>query len=192
MKTTVIYAHPWHGSYNKAILDNVVEQLESRNKPYQVIDLNKDNFNPVLDEGDLSVFSKGEPTDKMVHHYQGMLRESDEIIFIFPIWWFDLPAILKGFIDKVMLKGFAYDETEVGLEGLLTHVSRTHVITTSEVPASYLKNSIEETFIRLTLKSIGLNDIKWLHCDAVSSSEEVHRIVFLNKVAFSLQTVSSS
>jgi putative NADPH-quinone reductase len=47
MKTTILLAHPWHGSFNKAIFDTVVNKLTSLNKPYQIIDLNKDGFNPV-------------------------------------------------------------------------------------------------------------------------------------------------
>ncbi|MFB8734752.1 NAD(P)H-dependent oxidoreductase [Bacillus sp. SL00103] len=43
-------------------------------------------------------------------NYQEKLNQSTELIFIFPVWWWDLPAILKGFIDKVMLRGFAFLE----------------------------------------------------------------------------------
>ncbi len=42
---TIIFAHPWHGSFNKAILDTVTSTLEKEKKEYQLIDLNKDNFN---------------------------------------------------------------------------------------------------------------------------------------------------
>ncbi|KIL53462.1 NAD(P)H dehydrogenase [Jeotgalibacillus alimentarius] len=186
MKTTVIYAHPWDGSYNRAILDKTIEKLKMRNKLYQIIDLNKDNFNPALSKKDLSLFSRGETTDEKVHKYQRMLDESDEIVFIFPIWWFDTPAILKGFIDKVMLKGFAYHEKEASLEGLLTHIKNTIVITTSEVPTSFISNSIGETFINLTLKSIGLKNIEWLNCEFTTSSEDSHRLAFLDKVGATL------
>ena len=119
MKTTIILAHPWHGSFNKAIMDTTVEQFKKMKKEYQIIDLNKENFDPVLREEELSLYSKGEFKDDLVKKYQMMLKDSDELVFIFPIWWFDLPAILKGFIDKVMLKNYAYIEGKYGLKGLL-------------------------------------------------------------------------
>lgn len=124
MKTTIILAHPWHGSFNKSIMDTTIEQLFCRKKDYQIIDLNKDQFNPVLSESDLSLYSQGQSRDPLVNQYQEMLSDSDELVFIFPVWWFDVPAILKGFLDKVMLKNFAYVEESTGLKGLLTHIKK--------------------------------------------------------------------
>ncbi len=187
MKTTIILAHPWHGSFNKAILDTTLAQLKKRNKAYQVIDLNMDNFDPVLGEGDLALFSKGQYKDPQVGAYQNMLKESDEVVFIFPIWWFDAPAILKGFLDKVMLKDFAYTEASTGLKGLLTHVQRTTVITTSEVPTWYLKflsgNPIQATFIRRTLHGIGLKNAKWINSDYTSTGKASKRKRFLDRIS---------
>jgi len=187
MKTTIILAHPWHGSFNKAIMDTTIEQLEKKKKEYQVIDLNKDGFNPVLSEADLQLFSKGSSSDLMVTQYQHMLNESDEIVFIFPIWWYDTPAILKGFIDKVMLKDYAYTSSSAGLKGLLTHVKKTTVITTSEAPTWYLNtlagNPIKGTFIGATLKSIGLKKVKWINSDYTSTGKAHKRSNFLNKVS---------
>lgn len=187
MYTTIIMAHPWHGSFNKAILERIIKQLNERHKSYQVIDLNKDNFNPVLEEKDLACFSKGSSTDPMVAKYQEMLLATDELIFIFPIWWFDMPAILKGFIDKVMLKNYAYVETPTGLKGLLTHIKRTTVITTSEVPTWYLiwlsGNPIRGTFINRTLKGIGLKNVKWMNSDMTASGSQERREKFLNKIS---------
>jgi NAD(P)H dehydrogenase (quinone) len=187
MKTTIILAHPWHGSFNKSIMDTVMEQLKNKEKEYQIIDLNKDNFDPVLRESELALYSKGESKDKLVKKYQLMLKDSDEVVFIFPIWWFDLPAILKGFIDKVMLKNYAYTEGKYGLKGLLTNIKVTTVITTSEVPTWYLKylvgNPIKGSFIQGTLKGIGLKNVKWLNSDCTSSGTDKRRKNFLNKVS---------
>ena len=47
------------------------------------------------------------------------IKEADVLIFAFPIWWGIMPAILKGFIDKVFLKDFAYIYTETGIHGIL-------------------------------------------------------------------------
>ncbi len=105
MHTTIIFAHPWHGSFNKAILDAVILELDKHQIEYRVIDLNKDGFNPVMLESELALYSKGQHADSLVQKYQSILKDTDELILIFPIWWYNIPAILKGFIDKVMLKG---------------------------------------------------------------------------------------
>jgi len=91
---TIVFAHPWHGSFNKVILDTVTNKFDRENRPYQVIDLHKDNFNPVLDEQGLSQYSKGGHSDPLVDRYQSMVAGSEEMIFIFPIWWSAPPAIL--------------------------------------------------------------------------------------------------
>jgi putative NADPH-quinone reductase len=186
MRTTIVFAHPWHGSFNKAILDTIVKRFDAESKAYHIIDLNKDKFNPVLQEDELALYSRGETTDKLVLSYQDILKETSELIFIFPIWWFDMPAVLKGFVDKVMLKNFSYVETKYGLKGLLTHVDKTTVITTSEVPTWYLKilsgNPIQGTFINKTLKGIGLRNIKWLNSEYTSSGKQEKRTKFLQIV----------
>jgi putative NADPH-quinone reductase len=185
MKTTLVLAHPWHGSFNKAILDTVIQRLEEKSKSYQLIDLNKDKFNPVLEEQDLALYSRGKTTDQHVLKYQQMLKDSDELVFIFPIWWFEIPAIFKGFIDKVMLKDFAWVETKTGLKGLLTHINKTTIITTSEVPNWYLRyiggNYMRSTF-RTTLKGIGLKKVKWINSDYTASGKREKKVNFLKKV----------
>ncbi len=183
---TIIFTHPWHGSFNKSILDTVTQTLDTKKIKYQVIDLNKDNFDPVLREADLKLYAKGESNDPLVEKYQALLKESDKLIFIFPIWWFDVPAILKGFIDKVMLKHFAYEESATGIKGSLKHIIQTTVITTSESPTWYLKffanNPIENNFIKNTLKAIGLKNIKWLNNSETKSGTDRQRSRFLGNV----------
>ena len=66
--------------------------------------------------------------------YQQALKDSRRLIFIFPIWWADMPAIVKGFLDKVLLRTFAYMENRVGvLEGRLD-IDEALVISTSTAP----------------------------------------------------------
>ena len=187
--TTIIFAHPWHGSFNKAILDTVTTELQNKQVPYQVIDLNKDGFNPVLTESELALFAKGESLDPLVSKYQQMLKETDQLIFIFPLWWSDVPAILKGFFDKVMLKNFAYTATSMGLKGNLTHIRSAKVIVTGQAPKWHIKymrgNPIQKTFIGTTLKNIGIKNAKWLYCSNSSNpSQEASekRKRFLSKI----------
>ena len=97
--TTIIFVHPWKGSFNKAILDTVLKFLDLSKTQYQIIDLIQDNFDPVLRENDLKLYSKGQTQDPLVLKYQKTLSKTKRLIFIFPIWWFDVPAVLKGFIE---------------------------------------------------------------------------------------------
>ena len=102
---TIVYCHPQTESFNCMILNYVTGCLENEGRSYDVIDLYADNFNPVLSADDLKHYAKGLSTDPLVKRYTEVLQKTTEIIFIFPIWWGMMPAILKGFIDKTFLKG---------------------------------------------------------------------------------------
>lgn len=98
---TIVYAHPWDGSFNNAMLKETKKVLNNNGQEYTLIDLNKDNFNPVMTQNDLSVYGKSGFKDPVVDKYIQILQKTEKIIFIFPIWWMGAPAILKGFFDKV-------------------------------------------------------------------------------------------
>lgn len=185
MKTTLVFAHPWHGSFNKAILDIILQALKNRKKEYEVLDLNKDGFNPVMKEEDLALFSQGKTNDKLVEKYQNIIKESDEIVFIFPIWWFGMPAILKGFIDKVMLKGYAYDYGKFGLIGKLNNIKKATIITSSEMPTFLLNFAFGRPIsatMKAILKGLGIKRINWLNKDFITKGKEKGRKKFLDKV----------
>jgi len=99
----IIYAHPDSKSFNHAVLEQVKSTLEKKNASYKVIDLYEINYNPVLSLEEL----KGKNSEQTIE-FQKMIKESTNIIFIFPVWWFRAPAILEGFCDKVFTVGFAY------------------------------------------------------------------------------------
>ena len=184
---TIVFAHPWYGSFNKAILDEVIKNVEKSGKKYKLLDLNKDQFNPVFQEKELAQFNKGIALDPLVKKYQEVLKKSDSVIFIFPIWWYDMPAIMKGFLDKVFLKEFAYRTGKTGLIGLLTNIKTSTVITTSDSPKWYLKwiggNIVKGGFIKNTLKGVGIQQTKWIHCGQVSKGTDKKRTEFLEKIS---------
>jgi NAD(P)H dehydrogenase (quinone) len=183
---TVVLAHPWHGSLNKAILDRVMEIVESKGEEYRLIDLNKDGFDPVLREKELKLFSKGEALDPMVKDYQKALTDTEKLILIFPIWWYSAPAILKGFFDKVFLKGFAYESNGPLLKGKLKNIKEALVITTSEGPTLFYKlfggNPIKRVITGSTLKIVGIKKVKWINSDQTSSQDSSKRKRFLNNL----------
>jgi putative NADPH-quinone reductase len=182
--TTIIFSHPWHGSFNKAILDTITSLFDKANKAYQIIDLPKDGFNPAMSEAELAVYNKGKALDPLVTKYQEMVGNSDELIFIFPIWWGTMPAILKGFFDKVLLVDFAYNY-EGGWNPLLD-IRKTTVITTSESPTADFKLFVEDCFIRQMLHSVGIVNATWLNCEQTPSGTDEMRKAFLKKVETSV------
>lgn len=182
---TIIYTHPWAKSFNHGILETLTTNFAAHKEAYQVIDLYQDKFNPVFDNDELAQFNKGTTPYPLVKDYQAMLKQTDELIIIFPIWWSTVPAILKGFIDKVMLPGFAYNIDDTGWHGLLTNIKKTTVITTSESPWSKFTDSIQGQFIDSLLPELGLpaEQTTWRHFDGVEISTPEARAEFLKELA---------
>lgn len=185
--TTIIYAHPYEQSFNHAILQRIRELLESKGEAYKLIDLYSDGFNPAYTKEELALFNQGKALDPLVLHYQEILKKTGRLIFIFPIWWADMPAIVKGFEDKVFLKTLAYNPTPTGIKGCLTQIREAVVITTSTAPTWYLKffcgNVIGKTMIGHTLKGIGVGSGRWINFGGMDKSTAQARQSFLDKLS---------
>ncbi|MDO4640256.1 MAG: NAD(P)H-dependent oxidoreductase [Neisseria sp.] len=185
--TTIIYAHPYDKSFNHAILERVQELLNVQNEPFQLINLYTDGFNPVYSQEELALFNQGKTLDPLILKYQKILKETDRLIFIFPIWWANVPAIVKGFFDKVFLKTFAYIENNSGsLKGLLSNIQETIVISTSTAPTFYLKyfcgNTIGKAMLGHTIKSIGVKKRRWINCGRANLVSQKKRTQFLTSL----------
>ena len=99
MKPVILLAHPYCKSFNHHVKDVVVESFRQKGKDPVVIDLSDEGFNPVLSTEDLRLYMRGETSDPKVREYQSLLNACDELVIIFPIWWYEAPALLKGFLD---------------------------------------------------------------------------------------------
>jgi len=182
-EVAIVYAHPYEKSFNHAILERVTELLSAANKQYTVLDLYADQFTPVFSKEELSYYSQGKALDPLVSSYQATLSEVQSVIFIFPIWWNDVPAIVKGFFDKVMLKNFAFGDGGDHITGLLTHIKEAKVITTSEEPTTFIKsstgNAIEKVLIEATFKHIGIEHAEWINHGQISQTSAEEKARFL-------------
>jgi len=118
MKHLIIYAHPDQQSLNGYLKQVVVEHLTNSGHEVKVRDLYQLDFNPVLSWQDIAG-QRMEKVDEDVKTEQHYITWADCITFIHPIWWTGLPAILKGYIDRVFSYGFAYRYEQGVQKGLL-------------------------------------------------------------------------
>lgn len=180
---TIILSHPWDKSFNYAIANTLVEKFEKNGQSYQIIDLYKDGFNPTISVEELAEYSTGKVLDPLVKKYQEMLSKTAELYIIYPIWWGVMPAILKGFFDRVMTLHFAFNY-ENGWNPLLGNIIQTAtVITTSQSPKEWYRNDVENVLFAQILKGgIGIQTNRWFHIDSVSNSPREHKTAFLNEL----------
>ena len=109
MKILIVYCHPRQNSFNHAILENTLEELQSVGHEVKVADLYTENFQPALIAEDYVQFER-KPMPEDVQREQQRVEWADGIVFIFPLWWWSLPAMLKGWIDRVMCYGWAWED----------------------------------------------------------------------------------
>lgn len=107
MKTLIIYAHPETPGFCPEILNQVEKKLKKDKQGYEVLDLYKMKFNPVLMSNEHYTSGNKEITQE-TKEIQKKITDSKRLIFIFPLWWYSCPAILKGFFDRVLTPHFAY------------------------------------------------------------------------------------
>ena len=105
MKVSVILGHPYEGSFNAAIAKTVVEALRENGHQVMFHDLYQENFNPVIPKEELV---SDQTKDSLVALHQQEIREADGIIIVHPNWWGQPPAILKGWVDRVLRENIAY------------------------------------------------------------------------------------
>lgn len=136
MTVLMILAHPSTESFNQALALRAKAVLEDMGHPVVFHDLYRERFDPVLPAAEVT---KGGPVDPTVLRHCREAMEAVGIIFVHPNWWGAPPAILKGWIDRVLRPGVAYrfnegDSGEGVPEGLLAE-KRVLVLNTADTPA---------------------------------------------------------
>ena len=106
MKISIILAHPDKGSFNHAIAGAVVETLKRNGHRVIFHDLYEEGFDPILPVNEIL---KDVPLPPEIQRYCIEIQEAEGIVIIHPDWWGQPPAILKGWVDRVIRPGVAYE-----------------------------------------------------------------------------------
>jgi NAD(P)H dehydrogenase (quinone) len=96
---TIVFANPNPKSFTYAIKDSYLEFLKSQNEKFEIIDLYSKDEYKIVDGYSLLT----------VREFQNKILLSDELVFIHPLYWISMPAIMKSFFEQVFTEGFAYD-----------------------------------------------------------------------------------
>ncbi|TDQ57197.1 putative NADPH-quinone reductase [Mesocricetibacter intestinalis] len=164
MNHLIICAHPnTNHSFNRAIVERVVDTSRQNNADTVVRDLYRLNFNPVLSWEELQGSFRGIIAAEIKHEQQFIL-EADLITLVYPLWWMGFPAILKGYLDRVLTHGFAYRTDETGSCGLLSNKKLQQFITMGNNSERYRQlgfaESLEHTLVSGLFNYVGITDIQ--------------------------------
>lgn len=185
MRTVIVFNHPYEKSYCNAILEAVTNGIKKGQHEVDLMHLDNDGFNPVMSKADLKAFVEHKPIDPLVIDYNKRLEKADHLIFIFPIWWDLMPAMTKGFIDRVLCPGVVYDHHPrgFGLVPLLKKMKSVTIITTMNKPkimySLLIGNLIKKAMLRSVFKTMGYKNVNWINFASVKSVSQDKRVKWL-------------
>lgn len=109
MRVLVVFDHPRRASYAGALLDAFVEGLGAAGHAAEVADLYREGFDPRMDPADEPDWDDpGKRYSAAVLAEQARVARAEALAFVFPVWWWSVPAMTKGWIDRVWNHGWAY------------------------------------------------------------------------------------
>jgi len=158
MRALVIYCHPRPESFTAAVRDRVVERLGEAGAEVRLIDLYARGFDPVLTGDEFSRYEDCETNTKGIEADVADLRWCDTLVFVYPTWWYGLPAMLKGWLDRVLVPGVAFlmpVRENATIRPGLQHITRLGVFTTCGA-SFWLTRFVGAPGRRTLLRGVGL------------------------------------
>jgi NAD(P)H dehydrogenase (quinone) len=120
MNVLVVIAHPVKTSFCHKVLARIELGLKKAGHTVKVADLTADKFQAVMQAEDFVQFGDGPLPDDILAE-QARIEWSDALVFIFPVWWWSVPGVFKGWIDRVFTYGWAWNDPSDPDSGSLRH-----------------------------------------------------------------------
>lgn len=182
-KILIINGHPDKESFNYALSAAYKKGAIKTNAEIREINIGELNFNPNLQYG----YRKRTELEPDLLEAQEKLKWAEHLVWVYPVWWGSLPAIMKGFIDRIMLPGFAFNKRENSLwwDKCFTGKSA-RIICTLDQPAWYYKwiygSPSHNAMKKVTLNYIGVDKVKITAIGPIRLSKDTFRTKWLSKV----------
>jgi putative NADPH-quinone reductase len=134
MRFLVVYAHPLNDSFHAALHRRIVTTLTGAGHEVDDCDLYAEGFQPVLSAEERRVYHNADANHGFAARDIERLRRCQGLVLVFPTWWFGMPAILKGWFDRIWLPGVAFALADGQTRPLLHDIARFAVVTTYGSP----------------------------------------------------------
>ncbi|WP_245216713.1 NAD(P)H-dependent oxidoreductase [Neoroseomonas nitratireducens] len=182
----MIHAHPRSDSYSAALRDAARDALLAAGHAVTVRDLYAEGFVAALTAEERERYHTEGANERGIESHVADLRAAEALVLVYPTWWYGLPAILKGWFDRVWSPGVAFRLGDGAIEPLLTNITRIAVVTTYGSPTWLLwyigwpdKKLIGRGIRRLCAKGCRLD---WLYLNGMDRRGRAELDAFLAKV----------
>lgn len=171
MKHLVIAAHPRSNSLTMSLAHAYVAELAALGHQHTLYDLYSMGFDPVLTTIEMAQSQSSSCSPEIVQAQQD-LEAADVLTVVYPLWWLSMPAILKGYIDRVFARGIAYESREGVVHGLL-RPRKCVIVTLSGAPLPVLTGTgrwdavtmLQDTHV---FQAVGFELLEHLHFDHIA------------------------
>ncbi|MDX7985856.1 NAD(P)H-dependent oxidoreductase [Xenorhabdus sp. 12] len=147
MRALIVLSHPISDSLSGHVAQYIADGIRRSNpaNSAEIADLTKEGFDPRFTESDIAAFYKtGLPPADVIAE-QARIDRSDALVLVYPIYWWTMPALIKGWIDRVFCHGWAYNEHPDGrLEKKLQHLPVHLVALASASRGTYSKHGFTD------------------------------------------------
>ncbi|NCU04334.1 MAG: NAD(P)H-dependent oxidoreductase [Chitinophagaceae bacterium] len=187
-KILLINGHPDEKSFNHALADAYAEGLTKTNATFTQINIGDLQFNPNLQYG----YRQRTELEPDLLNAVEQIRQADHLVWVFPMWWYGYPAIMKGFIDRVFLPGITYQPVPgKPFPKKLLKGKTAHMIVTADTPRWYdwlfMKSPTINQFKKGTLEFCGVTPVHVTFIAPVKDSSEAFRSKWLSKMVIAGQ-----
>ncbi|MEZ5260590.1 MAG: NAD(P)H-dependent oxidoreductase [Acidimicrobiia bacterium] len=194
MQTLVVWAHPRRDSFSHAVLETAVDALARAGHHVDVVDLYGERYQPAMTPSEWQAYSelRSEPDERSAAHIE-LVRVAEQLVFIYPTWWFGLPAILKGWLERTMVPGVAFRIDEHGaLRGNLTELRRIVGIATYGSSPWYVhligdagRRTLDRT-VRMSTPNPLKVRVRWYPLYRMDTIDDDQRHAFLERIGTEL------
>jgi len=187
-----VSAHPCADSYSRAISAAANRGLGTAGHEVIALDLYDCGFTPAMSSADLDAYrAQQPPIDPLVREHGRLVKEVDALVFVYPTWWSGPPAILKGWLERVLVPGIAFTFDDRGkVQPAMMHIQRIVGISTYGSPWTYVK-LVNDNGRRMLTRTLRLTcgrrtSTTWLGLYSIDTTGAAERDAFLDRVEHSM------
>lgn len=185
-RALVVFAHPCEESFSAALKAVVMERLTARGWEVDLCDLYAEGFDPVLTAEERRAYHEIPANTAPVQPHVDRLRAAEALVMVYPTWNFGMPAILKGYIDRVFLPGVSFVLKDGLVAPGLTHIRKLAVVTSYGATPfrAWVAGNPPKRFVTRVLRYIARPDrLRYLALYDMNRATEGQRRAFLARVA---------
>jgi putative NADPH-quinone reductase len=187
VRVLLVHCHPVPESFSHALRVAVQAGLSRAGHAVDLLDLYAEEFRPALSEAERRRYHDVPANLAGIEDHVARLRAADALVFVYPTWWYGLPAILKGWLDRVWVPGATFTLTNGPIVGELTNIRRIAGVTTFGSPWWFMRFFMSHPGKRLITRGLRVLCAKgcrvtWLEIDRMDSRTRADLAAYRDRV----------